>query len=385
MKQQLLLQSINAASVDETATGPLDTVVGTDKTAYTSTFTGTMSSTKLENTMPLTGTTLPEAPPCTVTSTILGKPKAGVASGSKEQLPLLQVELSGITPPSTRYTQPTSHTGTTLPDTLPYTVTSPIRRKPKASAAAGSMEQLPRLQAELSGITPLSTRHIQFPSLHTSITLSRNKRQTKDSVITEGESQLPPAKVNLTSTVSRDSSSSEATATRICKKQSKEHLMPFQVQLTRLSDKELEKYLHSYNTKPASTPSSSSRLSPVATRSVTRSKKPQRKKRLISGHPSKINVPNFSFQIRRHTLCRHRRRIYLKCRVRGCTLAYTSFKRLKDLNTHHRIYHPLIYYNCRHCRKRIYTPSTWRFHQYCQRPKLKKCTVCNKFFYSRVP
>ena len=124
--QQLLLQSINAASVDETATRPLDSAVGTDKTAYTSTFTGTMSSTQLENTTPLTGTTLPEAPPCTVTSTILGKPKAGAASGGKEQLPLLHVELSGITPSNTRYTQPTSLTGTTLPDALPYTVTSPI-------------------------------------------------------------------------------------------------------------------------------------------------------------------------------------------------------------------------------------------------------------------
>ena len=223
--------------------------------------------------MPLTGTTLPEAPPCTVTSTILGKPKAGAASSGKEQLSLLQVELSGITPSNTRFTQPTSLTGTTLPDALPYTGTSLIQRKPKASAAAGSKEPLPRLQAELSGMTPPSRRHIQSPSFHTSITLARNKHRTKDSVITKSESQLPPVKANLTSTVSRDS-----TTTMICKKQSKVHLMPFQVQLTRLSDKELEKYLHSYDTKPASTPSSSSRLSPLATRSVTRSKKPQHKK-----------------------------------------------------------------------------------------------------------
>ena len=179
--QQLLLQSINA-------TCPLDSAVGTDKAAYTSTFTGTVSSIKLENTTPLSGTTLPEAPPCTVTSTILGKPKIGAASSGKEQLPLLQVELSGITPSNTRFTQPTSLTGTTLPDALPYTGTSLIRRKPKASAAAGSKEQLPRLQAELSGMTPPSRRHIQSPSSHTSITLARNKRRTKDSVITESES-----------------------------------------------------------------------------------------------------------------------------------------------------------------------------------------------------
>ena len=278
--QQLLLQSINAASVDETATHPLDSAIGTNKTAYTSILTGTMASTRLENTTPLTGTTLPDAPPCTVTSPIRGKPKASATAGSKEQLPLLQVKLSGITPPSTRYTQSTSLTGTTLPDALPYTVTSPIQGKPKASAAAGSKEQLPRLQVELSGITPPSTRYTQSTSLHTSITLSRNRHLSKDSVITEGEPQPPPAKTNLTSTVPQDSS--EATATRICKRQSKVHLMPFQVQLTRLSDKELEKYLHSYDTKPASTPSSSSRLSPIATRSLTRSKQPQHKKGLLA-------------------------------------------------------------------------------------------------------
>ena len=56
--QQLLLQSINAASADETATCPQDSVVGTDKTSYTSTYTGTVPSFKLENTTPLTGMTL---------------------------------------------------------------------------------------------------------------------------------------------------------------------------------------------------------------------------------------------------------------------------------------------------------------------------------------
>ena len=291
--QQLLLQSINAAAADETATRPLDSAIGTNITAYTNILTGTTASTRLKNTTPLTGTTLPDALPCTVTSLVRGKPKASAAAGSKEQLPRLQVELSGITQPSTRCTQSTS--------------------------------------------------------FHTTVTSSRNKRQPKDSVIPEGEPQLPPAKTDLTSTVPQDST--EATATRICKRQSKVHLIPFQVQLTRLSDKELEKYMHSYDSKSASTLSRSSRLSPVATRSLTRSKQPQRKKRLISGHPSKINVPTYSFQIRRHLLRRHRRCVYLKCRVRGCTLAYASFNRLKDLNTHHRIYHPTIYYKCRHFRK----------------------------------
>ena len=223
--------------------------MGNNKTAYTSILTGTTASTRLENTTPLTGTTLPDALPCTVTSLVQGKLKASAAASSKEQLPQLQVELSGITPPRTRCTQSTS--------------------------------------------------------LHTTITSSRNKCQPKDSVIIEGEPQLPPAKTDLISTVPQDST--EATATRICKRQSKVCLIPFQVQLTRLSDKELEKYMHRYDSKSASTLSCSSRLSPIATRSLTRSKQPQHKKRLISGHPSKINVPTYSFQIHRHLLHRHHR------------------------------------------------------------------------------
>ena len=218
--QQLLLQSINAAAAAETTTRPLDSAIGTTITAYTSILTGTTASTRLENTTPLTGTTLPDALSCTVTSLVQGKP---------------------------------------------------------ASAAAGSKEQLPRLQVELSGITPPSTRCTQSTSFRTTITSSRNKRQPKDSVIPEGESQLPPKKTDLTSTVPQDST--EATATRICKRQSKVHLIPFQVQLTRLSDKELEKYMYSYDSKSVSTLSHSSRLSPVATRSLTRLKQPQCKKK----------------------------------------------------------------------------------------------------------
>ena len=299
--QQLLLKSIDAAATDETPTRPLDSTMATIKTSYTSTLTGTTASTIpcLHHTMP----------PYTEKQTL----------ASNVQL-----------------------TGTTLPDTLPGTATSSVRGKPKASAAASSKEQLPRLQAELSGTTPSSPICTQSTILHTTISSSCKKRQPIVSVITKGEPQLPPVKTDLTSTTSQDST--EGTATTTHKRQSKVRLIPFQVQLTRLSEKELEKYMHNYDPKSAATLSRPSRLSPVVTRSLTRSKQPQRKKRLISRHPSKINVPTYSFQIRRHLLRKHRCRIYLKCRVRGCTLTYASFNRLKDLNTHHRIYHPTIYY-----------------------------------------
>ena len=301
--QQLLLQSIDAAP-----TRPLDSAMETIKPPYTSTLTGTTASTRLKDTMP----------PYTYT---------------EKQTLALNVQL----------------TGTTLPDTLPGTTTSSVRGKPKASAAASSKEQSPRLQAELSGTTPFSPICTQSTLLRTTISSSWKKHQPIVSVITKGEPQLPPVKTDLISTTSQDSTEGTATTTR--KRQSKVRLIPFQVQLTRLREKELEKYMHNYDSKSVAILSRPSRLSPIVTRSLTRSKQPQCKKRLISGHPSKINVPTYGFQIRRHLLCKHHQRIYLKCRVRGCTLAYASFNRLKDLNTHHRIYHPTIYYMCRQCRK----------------------------------
>ena len=66
--------------------------------------------------------------------------------------------------------------------------------------------------------------------------------------------------------------------------------------------------------------------------------------------------------------------------MKGCNLAYVSFNRVKDLNTHHQLYHPNSIYKCHHCKKTVHTPSTWRFHQYCQCPKLHKCDDCSKYF-----
>ena len=136
--QQLLLQSIDAAP-----TRPLDSAMVTIKTSYTSTLTGTTASTCLKDAMP----------PYTYT---------------EKQTLAWNVQL----------------TGTTLPDTLPGTTTSSVQGKPKASAAAGSKELLPRLQVELSGTTPFSPICTQSTLLHTTISSSGKKRQPIVSVIT---------------------------------------------------------------------------------------------------------------------------------------------------------------------------------------------------------
>ena len=178
-----------------------------------------------------------------------------------------------------------------------------MQGKPKASAAAGSEEQLPRLKAELSGTTPPRSTCAQSTSLHTTIPSLWRKSQPTVSAVTKGEQQLPPLKTKLIGTTPRDSN--EDAATTAITRQSKVCLIPFQVQLTRLSEKQIEKYSHNYALKSAATIPHPSRLSPIVTRSLTRSKQPQRKKRLISGHPSKINVPTYSFRIRRHVLLKH--------------------------------------------------------------------------------
>ena len=63
-------------------------------------------------------------------------------------------------------------------------------------------------------------------------------------------------------------------------------------------------------------------------------------------------------------------------------LTYVTFNTVKDLNTHW-LYHTGLMYKCKKCNKTVYTPSTWKFHNYCQKPKLYQCNTCHKkFMYS---
>ena len=128
------------------------------------------------------------------------------------------------------------------------------------------------------------------------------------------------------------------------------------------------------------------RSSPVRTHSMTtKMRKPAHKRQLISGQPSKFLAPNYMFQVCRHILWKHCHRIYIKCRVKECNLAYITFNRVKDLNAHHWLYHPNSLYKCRQCKKTVHTPSTWRFHQYCQCPKLHNVVLLHCGCLSLIP
>ena len=157
------------------------------------------------------------------------------------------------------------------------------------------------------------------------------------------------------------------------------NMLPFKVQLVRLTLQEILRHTQKYppSEKLHSEPG---RSSPVKTRSMRfRSLSTQGKKHIISGRPTQRIVSITSVSIHRHTLCRRKPKLRLKCRIKRCTLAYVSFNTFKDLNAHHHIYHPSILFKCPSCGKSFATPSTWKNHKYgCTCQKLYKCKSCRK-------
>ena len=163
---------------------------------------------------------------------------------------------------------------------------------------------------------------------------------------------------------------------------------PFEVRIRRLTSKEIEKYAIRKPTKcPCITKPSENtvRSSPVTTRSMAKRKLNKGQKwHTKNRHPSQLPTQEKStFKMRRHILRRHKYKSYMKCRVKNCALAYITFHTVKALNTHHLIYYSHISYKFQKCKKMIYTPSTWRFHMYCQKPKVYKCKHCDDQFMFR--
>ena len=205
-----------------------------------------------------------------------------------------------------------------------------VAKVSKASAAAGSESQLSHLEAEMK------------PDLDV------NTRPTKKSMV---------------------------------------EVTPFQVVLTRLTKQQIDRYVKQPIIQSVRTSKntdkciSTVRLSPVRTRSMTTKARNSAYKRwIISGQPSKLLARNYVLQVHRHILRKHHHHLYIKCRVKGCNPTYVTFNRVKDLNAHHQLYHPNSHYKCHQCKKTVHTPSTWRYHQYCQHPRLHKCGDCDKLF-----
>ena len=70
--------------------------------------------------------------------------------------------------------------------------------------------------------------------------------------------------------------------------------------------------------------------------------------------------------------------MYLKCCIKNCKQAYVTFKTVRDLNTHHSIFHKNIVFKCPKCLKQLQTPSSARFHHYEHCPPKYTCQNCNR-------
>ena len=142
------------------------------------------------------------------------------------------------------------------------------------------------------------------------------------------------------------------------------NFLPFEVRVVRLSEKEILKYTRK---QPPSDNlhSAPGWSSPVKTRSTRfKSVSTQNRKHIIRGRPTERLVSVSTLTLRKHILRRRKPQLSLKCRIKGCSLAYVSFKTYKDLNAHHHIYHPNTLFKCPSCKKGFTTPSTWKNHKY---------------------
>ena len=203
----------------------------------------------------------------------------------------------------------------------------------------------PLFLGTVSGADP-ATQQLLLASVRKSIksdtgTTDEKKPSTKASAAAGSESQLPRLEAQM--------KPDPDVYTRPTK-QSMVQVTPFQVLLTRLTKQQIERYTKQSSIQSVRTPKNidksaqTLRSSPVRTHSMTtKMRKSAHNRWLISGQASKLIAPNYVFQVCRHILWKHCCRIYIKCRVKGCNLAYISFNRVKDLNAHHQLYHPNLH------------------------------------------
>ena len=109
-------------------------------------------------------------------------------------------------------------------------------------------------------------------------------------------------------------------------------------------------------------------VSPVVTHAKTRASAPQLPKKprcKISGRPSELVQPRMhTFSVKPHILRKDKKKAYLKCRIPGCSMAYITFSTVRAINTHHQIYHRFITFNCGTCNKTLPIPNALWLHKY---------------------
>ena len=202
-------------------------------------------------------------------------------------------------------------------------------RKTTASVAAGSVEQLPRVEAELKTEPTHRTSQVIHRPFSVSIT---RLMQAEIDMYTKKVKRVPSPKLTI---VVRKLPLQANQSVTLCMPQPTHPRMP---------------------------------ISPAVTHAKTRASAPQLPKkplRKISGRPSELVQPRMhTFTVKQHILRKHKRKAYLKCRISGCSMAYVTFNTVRAINTHHRIYHRFVTFNCETCNKTLPTPNALQLHKY---------------------
>ena len=190
----------------------------------------------------------------------------------------------------------------------------------------------------------------------------------------------------------------------------KVNTMPFSVNLTRLSNATIRKYTKQPECLTVKTiktlhlkrltilvrrlpltpsqsvnlqsPCKTARPSTAAQSTETTTKRVVKRKRYISGYPSR-QQQKYTFQFQQHTLKRQKKKVYLKCRITCCKLAYVTHHSVRSLNTHHRTYHLGVTYTCAMCSKLLTMPTAMKWHMYSHSSQVYKCDKCVKKFVYR--
>ena len=114
----------------------------------------------------------------------------------------------------------------------------------------------------------------------------------------------------------------------------------------------------------------------------TTTKRVVKRKQYISGYPSR-QQQKYTFQFQQHTLERQKKKVYLKCRIPRCKLAYVTHHSVRSLNAHHRTYHTGVTYTCEMCSKLLTMPTAMKWHMYSHGSQIYKCDKCDKKFMYR--
>ena len=200
-----------------------------------------------------------------------------------------------------------------------------------ATAAAGSTEQLPRVESELN---------------------------------------MPPTKFPDSSSTQNPQTPEESQA--VCK--------PLSVSLTRLSKEEIMKYqranIHANpqsvsSVKPCKIITWKHALRYGQTVLLKQHSQHSDERKLLTKKlphkPTKV-LPKCTvkqvkhhvhiFSVRKHILKKWHTKAYLKCRVPGCCMAYVTFNTMRNMTAHHRLHHPAVTYKCSRCAKIAPTPNS---------------------------